>query len=300
MHPIVYLLIRAKFIYFFDQKTRQREVELEHAWKMKLNARIYIYVTSLLELHASRSHALKPLYINPSKFIIQSSSNQPYINYKVSQPWQFQKLTTLQPFLSFSLQFLIVKMCAIQNARLKNPSTATILLPSTELDFHRTLLSVRLLPRTRYTYIYFYRYKFFFLEKNILKSNTIDCNLFNQIEGAAHRALNGWDYYTHRYPGYKPINYLIDLTLIHLDIYMGWEKSVQKELVMLTLYFSVCYGTENVPDRSSGDLACDSYHLYKVRVCIHDIQDSCSNLEINIYLTLEQFIYNLNRRMSSY
>ncbi|KAL0722797.1 hypothetical protein Bca4012_037396 [Brassica carinata] len=37
-----------------------------------------------------------------------------------------------------------------------------------------------------------------------------------QIEGAAHRALNGWDYYTHRYP-----------------------------------------------DRSSGDLACDSYDLYK-------------------------------------
>ena len=24
-----------------------------------------------------------------------------------------------------------------------------------------------------------------------------------QIEGAAHRALNGWDYYTHRYPGHK-------------------------------------------------------------------------------------------------
>ncbi|CAH8298335.1 unnamed protein product [Eruca vesicaria subsp. sativa] len=41
-----------------------------------------------------------------------------------------------------------------------------------------------------------------------------------QIEGAAHRALNGWDYYTHRYP-------------------------------------------EKVPDRSSGDLACDSYDLYK-------------------------------------
>ncbi|ESQ30975.1 hypothetical protein EUTSA_v10012086mg [Eutrema salsugineum] len=39
-----------------------------------------------------------------------------------------------------------------------------------------------------------------------------------QIEGAAHRALNGWDYFTHRYP---------------------------------------------VPDRSSGDLACDSYDLYK-------------------------------------
>nr|VDD01025.1 unnamed protein product [Brassica oleracea] len=41
-----------------------------------------------------------------------------------------------------------------------------------------------------------------------------------QIEGAAHRALNGWDYYTHRYP-------------------------------------------ERVPDRSSGDVACDSYDLYK-------------------------------------
>ncbi|EOA34673.1 hypothetical protein CARUB_v10022237mg [Capsella rubella] len=41
-----------------------------------------------------------------------------------------------------------------------------------------------------------------------------------QIEGAAHRALNGWDYFTHRYP-------------------------------------------EKVPDRSSGDLACDSYDLYK-------------------------------------
>ncbi|CAN7084115.1 unnamed protein product [Brassica oleracea var. botrytis] len=41
-----------------------------------------------------------------------------------------------------------------------------------------------------------------------------------QIEGAAHRALNGWDYYTHRYP-------------------------------------------EKVPDHSSGDLACDSYDLYK-------------------------------------
>ncbi|KAG2314075.1 hypothetical protein Bca52824_017197 [Brassica carinata] len=40
------------------------------------------------------------------------------------------------------------------------------------------------------------------------------------IEGAAHRALNGWDYYTHRYP-------------------------------------------ERVPDRSSGDVACDSYDLYK-------------------------------------
>ncbi|KAG2292078.1 hypothetical protein Bca52824_038747 [Brassica carinata] len=72
-------------------------------------------------------------------------------------------------------------MPAIQNARLKNPSTAIILLPSTELDFQRTLLS---------------------------------------IEGAAHRALNGWDYYTHRYP-------------------------------------------ERVPDRSSGDVACDSYDLYK-------------------------------------
>lgn len=34
--------------------------------------------------------------------------------------------------------------------------------------------------------------------------------MFNQIEGAAHRALNGWDYYTHRYPGYKPINYPFD------------------------------------------------------------------------------------------
>nr|QWJ73448.1 beta-thioglucoside glucohydrolase 4-6 [Isatis tinctoria] len=41
-----------------------------------------------------------------------------------------------------------------------------------------------------------------------------------QIEGAAYRALNGWDYYTHRYP-------------------------------------------EKVPDNTSGDLACDSYHLYK-------------------------------------
>ncbi|ESQ30336.1 hypothetical protein EUTSA_v10011400mg [Eutrema salsugineum] len=41
-----------------------------------------------------------------------------------------------------------------------------------------------------------------------------------QIEGAAHRALNGWDYFTHRYP-------------------------------------------EKVPDGSSGDLACDSYDLYK-------------------------------------
>ncbi|KAL0864492.1 hypothetical protein Bca101_043610 [Brassica carinata] len=41
-----------------------------------------------------------------------------------------------------------------------------------------------------------------------------------QIEGASHRALNGWDYFTHRYP-------------------------------------------EKVPDRSSGDLACDSYDLYK-------------------------------------
>ncbi|KAG7600212.1 Glycoside hydrolase family 1 [Arabidopsis suecica] len=41
-----------------------------------------------------------------------------------------------------------------------------------------------------------------------------------QIEGAAHRALNGWDYFTHRYP-------------------------------------------EKVPDRSTGDLACNSYDLYK-------------------------------------
>ncbi|CAG7875586.1 hypothetical protein BRARA_E01658 [Brassica rapa] len=41
-----------------------------------------------------------------------------------------------------------------------------------------------------------------------------------QIEGASHRALNGWDYFTHRYP-------------------------------------------EKVPDHSSGDLACDSYDLYK-------------------------------------
>ncbi|XP_019088731.1 PREDICTED: myrosinase 4 [Camelina sativa] len=41
-----------------------------------------------------------------------------------------------------------------------------------------------------------------------------------QIEGAAHRALNGWDYYTHRYP-------------------------------------------ERVPDRTTGDLACNSYELYK-------------------------------------
>ncbi|KAH0850709.1 hypothetical protein HID58_095312 [Brassica napus] len=40
------------------------------------------------------------------------------------------------------------------------------------------------------------------------------------IEGASHRALNGWDYFTHRYP-------------------------------------------EKVPDHSSGDLACDSYDLYK-------------------------------------
>ncbi|CAN8287840.1 unnamed protein product, partial [Cochlearia groenlandica] len=40
------------------------------------------------------------------------------------------------------------------------------------------------------------------------------------IESTAHRAPNGWDYYTHRYP-------------------------------------------EKVPDRSSGDLACDSYNLYK-------------------------------------
>ncbi|XP_006393112.2 myrosinase 4 [Eutrema salsugineum] len=41
-----------------------------------------------------------------------------------------------------------------------------------------------------------------------------------QIEGAARRAFNGWDYYTHRYP-------------------------------------------ERVPDRSTGDLACNSYELYK-------------------------------------
>ncbi|CAA7062316.1 unnamed protein product [Microthlaspi erraticum] len=46
-----------------------------------------------------------------------------------------------------------------------------------------------------------------------------------QIEGAAYRALNGWDYYTHRYP-------------------------------------------EKVPDRSSADLACDSYHLYKEDVAL--------------------------------
>ncbi|XP_018489527.1 myrosinase 4-like [Raphanus sativus] len=41
-----------------------------------------------------------------------------------------------------------------------------------------------------------------------------------QIEGAGHRALNGWDYFTHRHP-------------------------------------------EKVPDHSTGDLACDSYDLYK-------------------------------------
>ncbi|CAD5315237.1 unnamed protein product [Arabidopsis thaliana] len=41
-----------------------------------------------------------------------------------------------------------------------------------------------------------------------------------QVEGAAHRALNGWDYFTHRYP-------------------------------------------ERVSDRSIGDLACNSYDLYK-------------------------------------
>ncbi|ESQ30397.1 hypothetical protein EUTSA_v10012352mg, partial [Eutrema salsugineum] len=41
-----------------------------------------------------------------------------------------------------------------------------------------------------------------------------------QIEGATHRALNGWDYFTHRYP-------------------------------------------EKISDRSSGDIACDSYNLYK-------------------------------------
>ncbi|AAG12761.1 cyanogenic beta-glucosidase, putative; 45933-43295 [Arabidopsis thaliana] len=41
-----------------------------------------------------------------------------------------------------------------------------------------------------------------------------------KVEGAAHRALNGWDYFTHRYP-------------------------------------------ERVSDRSIGDLACNSYDLYK-------------------------------------
>ncbi|CAF1929433.1 unnamed protein product [Brassica napus] len=41
-----------------------------------------------------------------------------------------------------------------------------------------------------------------------------------QIEGAAHRALNSWNYFTHRYP-------------------------------------------EKIRDHSSGDLACDSYNLYK-------------------------------------
>ncbi|XP_023634596.1 myrosinase 4 [Capsella rubella] len=41
-----------------------------------------------------------------------------------------------------------------------------------------------------------------------------------QTEGAARRAVNGWDYYTHRYP-------------------------------------------ERVPDRTTGDLACNSYELYK-------------------------------------
>ncbi|EOA39038.1 hypothetical protein CARUB_v10011610mg, partial [Capsella rubella] len=41
-----------------------------------------------------------------------------------------------------------------------------------------------------------------------------------QIEGAAHRATNGWDYFTHRYP-------------------------------------------EKVPDRSTGDVACNSYEHYK-------------------------------------
>ncbi|CAH2035799.1 unnamed protein product [Thlaspi arvense] len=46
-----------------------------------------------------------------------------------------------------------------------------------------------------------------------------------QIEGSAHRALNGWDYYTHRYQ-------------------------------------------EEVPDNSSGDLACDSYNLYKEDVAL--------------------------------
>ena len=112
-------------------------------------------------------------------------------------------------------------MPAIQNARLKNPSTAIILLPSTELDFQRTLLSVQLLPRTRYKFIYLphdrsWAYCFLiFVDKRIFSkrrkiSNTIAFYLFNQIEGAAHRALNGWDYYTHRYPGYKPINYPID------------------------------------------------------------------------------------------
>ncbi|CAA7022671.1 unnamed protein product [Microthlaspi erraticum] len=46
-----------------------------------------------------------------------------------------------------------------------------------------------------------------------------------QIEGAAHRAFNGWDYFTHRYP-------------------------------------------EKVPDKTTGDLACDSYNLYKEDVAL--------------------------------
>ncbi|WZZ07747.1 hypothetical protein YC2023_093668 [Brassica napus] len=61
-----------------------------------------------------------------------------------------------------------------------------------------------------------------------------------QIEGAAHRALNGWDYYTHRYP-------------------------------------------ERVPDRSSGDVACDSYDLYKVRGYISEDVKLLKRLKVQAY-----------------